>query len=202
MKPPGPITTGAGGGLLGMLAASAYFLAAHQPVAVHEGGYSDHADDLGGATMHGVTEEVARREGYEGAMEALPESLAVAIAYNNYWRPLALDRIAATYEPVAAQLYDISFNAGPGRAAEIFQRCLNALNNQQRWYADVAVDRAIGPRTLAAFDAYADRRGEAGGPVLHTCIITLQGWHYIRISEARERNESFTFGWLRRITDD
>ena len=31
----------------------------------HEGGYSNHATDPGGATNHGVTQAVARANGYE-----------------------------------------------------------------------------------------------------------------------------------------
>ncbi len=37
-----------------------------------EGGFVDHPADRGGATCWGVTENVARREGYRGAIRTLP----------------------------------------------------------------------------------------------------------------------------------
>ena len=38
-----------------------------------EGGYSDNPADPGGKTNHGVTEQVARANGYQGDMKALPK---------------------------------------------------------------------------------------------------------------------------------
>lgn len=183
--------------------ASMFFITAHDRVAESEGGYSDNVHDLGGETMYGVTESVARRQGYRGPMKDLSPEQAAEIGYSTYWEPLHLDEIALTqdtvYEDVAYRLYDISFNAGPGNAGKILQRCLNSLNNQGRLYDDVPIDGAVGNRTMRAFRAYSRHRKKDGAMPLYTCIAGLQTAHYIRISEARKQNETFTYGWLKRL---
>ena len=165
-----------------------------------EGGYSNHPDDLGGETMWGVTEQVARAWGYDGAMAALPETTAAAIYHAGYWAPLRLDEVGAVYEDLALLLFDVGFNVGTGRAAGWLQRCLNVNNGGGRRYGDVAVDGHIGPETLAALGRYAELRGDAGEAMLLACVQGLQVTHYVAISEARVQNETFTYGWLRRTT--
>jgi lysozyme family protein len=66
-----------------------------------EGGYSNHPADRGGATVYGITEAVARQEGYQGPMQSLPLSAAQSIYKRRYWDPLCLDAIAAQSESVA-----------------------------------------------------------------------------------------------------
>ena len=58
-----------------------------------EGGYSNHAADRGGATDYGITEAVARENGYTGSMKDLPLSTAKEIYERRYWKPLHLDDI-------------------------------------------------------------------------------------------------------------
>ena len=38
----------------------------------HEGGFVDHPSDPGGATRYGITERVARANGYTGSMREFP----------------------------------------------------------------------------------------------------------------------------------
>lgn len=182
---------------------SPFFVDAHTEVAGIEGGFSDHKDDLGGATNYGITEGVARRSGYQGSMRDLPVEMALEIAHEQYWHPLHLDHIAvasdSSYYPVAFRLYDISFNMGVGIAGRFLQRCLNVLNNQGRYYRDVYVDGKVGRMTLSAFDRFQKRRGADGAHSLRVCVTGLQASRYIAISERRGANESFTYGWLKRI---
>jgi lysozyme family protein len=76
------------------------------------------------------------------------------------------------------------------------QRALNALNRGATDYPDIAVDRKIGPRTLAALKGFIDRRGERGETVLLKAIEALQGERYMRLAEQRPGNEAFLYGWL------
>src|SRR3546814_13800952 len=88
-------------------------------------------------------------------------------------------------------------------AAGFLQRVLNALNREARDYPDVAVDRAIGPRTLAALDGFLKARGRAGEAVLVRALDALQGERYIALPEGRQSQEAFLYGWgLNRLGKD
>src|SRR3546814_2056448 len=53
-------------------------------VGLNEGGYVDHPNDPGGATNHGVTEEVARADGFTGPMKYFPKEWANDIIFKGY----------------------------------------------------------------------------------------------------------------------
>lgn len=161
-----------------------------------EGGYSDHADDLGGRTNFGITEAVARTNGFTGPMQELTREQAAAIYKAQYWNTLRLDQVAAMAATVAEELFDTAVNVGVGKAGEFLQRALNAFNRDQKDYPDVKVDGVVGPMTISALHAYLRKRGETGEQVLHRALNALQGARYIEISEARRENESFTYGWF------
>jgi len=170
-----------------------------------EGGFVDHVDDLGGATNWGITEALARSYGYVGPMADLPVDSALVIAYSEFWTPLQLDEIATVDDPeymsVAFQIYKLGFHAGRGRAVATFQRCLNVLNQSERLYDDIQVDGGMGRRSLRAFRAYRNAFGAEGVEPMSVCIDGLTVAFYVRISEARPQNESFTRGWFNRLID-
>ncbi len=161
-----------------------------------EGGYVDHRDDRGGATNFGITESVARAAGWTGAMRDLPRELALAIYRRRYWTAPRFDAVAALSPAVAAELFDTGVNMGPGVAAGFLQRSLNVLNRKATDWDDVAMDRQIGPATLAALRRLIDVRGRAGEGALLKALNALQGARYIELAEGRAANESFLFGWL------
>ena len=165
-------------------------------VIAREGGYSDHPADKGGATRWGVTEAVARAHGYRGDMRALPREEAAAIYRRIYWLRPRLDQVAEHAPALAAELFDTGVNMGPAVAAGFLQRALNALNRGASDFADIAVDREIGPRTVDALKAFLDRRGAAGEAVLLKAVEALQGERYLRLAEQRPANEAFLYGWL------
>ena len=161
-----------------------------------EGGYSNHPADTGGATRWGITEAVARAHGWRGAMRELPRAEAAAIYRRLYWLRPGFDRIAALAPALAGELFDTGVNMGPAVAAGFLQRALNALNRGGRDYPDLALDRRIGPRTVAALEAFLARRGAGGEKVLLKAVEALQGERYLRLAEQRPANEAFLFGWL------
>lgn len=112
------------------------FDAAFTTLLGHEGGFSDHADDPGGATRYGVTEAVAREVGYRGDMRELPLDLAKKVYRDKYW-----DSVKAEDLPpgVRYAVFDAAVNSGPKQAALWLQRAL-----------DVPADGSIGPKTIAA----------------------------------------------------
>jgi lysozyme family protein len=161
-----------------------------------EGRYVNHPADRGGPTCWGITEAVARAEGYAGAMRALPRDTAAAIYRRIYWLRPGFDRIALRAPAIAGELFDTGVNMGTGTAAGFLQRALNALNRAARDYPDIAVDRAIGPRTLAALDGFLKARGKGGETVLLRAMEALQGERYIALAERRPSQEAFLYGWL------
>jgi lysozyme family protein len=100
----------------------------------NEGGYSNNLADPGGETMWGITARVARAEGYQGAMRALPMETAKAIAKRRYWDVALCDEID---QRVAFQVFDAIYNGGP--AIKWLQLAAGAH-----------ADGVIGPATLAA----------------------------------------------------
>lgn len=161
-----------------------------------EGGFSDHPADRGGATRWGITEAVARDHGYEGDMAALPRDTAVTIYRNIYWDKPGFAAIAERAPSLAEELFDTGVNMGPAIAAGFLQRILNALNRNGRDFADLVVDHAIGPRTLAALDRFLRLRGSPGEAVLVKAADSLQCARYIQLAESRPANAAFVFGWL------
>jgi len=161
-----------------------------------EGDYSDHPADLGGPTRWGVTEAVARSHGYAGEMRHFPRTDAAAIYKRKYWHEPGFDRVARLAPHIAAELFDTGINMGTGTASGFLQRALNALNRNEGDYQDIAVDRMIGGKTLAALGAFLQKRGSKGESVLLKAIEALQGARYIRLAETRPANEAFLYGWL------
>ena len=161
-----------------------------------EGGFVNHPADRGGPTNWGITEAVARRQGYTGEMRLLPRSDAAAIYQRLYWFKPRFDAIAAHAPALAAELFDTGINMGTGTATAFLQRALNALNREGRDFPDLTIDRQIGPATLAALQGFLRKRGTGGEAVLLKAVDALQGAHYINIAEARPSQEAFVYGWL------
>jgi lysozyme family protein len=162
-----------------------------------EGGYVDHPADRGGPTRWGITQAVARRQGYMDDMRFLPRSDGAAIYKRLYWLLPSFDKVAETAPKLAAELFDTGINMGTGTAVGFLQRALNALNREARDYGDLAVDRRIGPATLFALNALLLKRGKGGEEVLLKAVEALQGAHYVRLAEARPSQEAFLYGWLK-----
>lgn len=112
-------------------------------VLAQEGGYSDHPDDPGGATMMGITQ--ATLAAWRGApvtkadVRSLTRDEAAAIYRARYWNAVRGDDL-----PVGLDLavFDFAVNSGASRAIRSLQRALG-----------VTVDGLIGPETLAAAGA-------------------------------------------------
>ena len=165
-------------------------------VIAREGGFSHHPADRGGPTNFGITQAVARANGYAGDMRKLPRSLAVTIYRRLYWERPGYAFVAEATPDIAAELFDSAVNMGPGTATGFLQRALNALNRNQKDYPDLKVDRTIGAKTLSALSAFMALRGKAGEKVLLKAVDALQGERYLALAESRPANEAFLYGWL------
>ncbi|QXW19635.1 hypothetical protein KXJ72_07085 [Comamonas aquatica] len=161
-----------------------------------EGGYVNDPNDAGGATNHGITEQVAREHGYTGPMQSLPKGMATDIYIGIYIQAPRFDGVLRISPAVGTELVDSGVNAGTGRAARWFQQSVNDLSRYGRDYPMIAVDGVIGTSTLDAYRALEKKRGR-----IKACELTLklmdsyQAAHYAKLAQSKA-NASFIVGWL------
>ena len=158
-----------------------------------EGGYVNNPKDPGGATNHGITEQVARQHDYKGDMRDLTLEAAQSIYYTDYIEKPGYVPMLTIQPVIAEKLVDGAVNAGPGRASRWFQTGLNSLNRDQKDYPDVAVDGAVGPKTIAAYMGLERARGKVKACELMLKVLDIQqGAHYLSLTQL----ETFTVGWI------
>lgn len=172
------------------------FVEAWTATGLSEGGYSNHADDPGGETIYGITERIARANGYSGPMPLMPPATAREIAREEFWIRPGFDRIAQISPSIAKELFDTNLNLWSGAAAKFLQRSLNILNKGAAIYPDLLVDGKLGPESRACLAAYLKYRAPDGERVLLLALNGLQCAEYIRQAEANEHKEAFVYGWI------
>jgi len=146
----------------------------------HEGGYSDHKLDPGGATNLGITLDTLSahrgRKVTRADVKALTVAEAGAIYLRNYWHAACCDQLPPG---VDYMIFDLAVNSGVGRARKYLQRA-----------AGVADDGIIGPATLAAVKARKPLQ-------LVDSISGLRDAFYRGLKEF----PTFGKGWLRRLSE-
>lgn len=109
----------------------------------HEGGWSDHPSDPGGATMKGVTLANFRRyvnpKGTKADLRKITDAQVATVYRRFYWDAVRGDDLP---DGVDYATFDFAVNSGPSRAAKYLQAVVN-----------VAQDGEIGPATLRAVKA-------------------------------------------------
>ena len=164
-----------------------------------EGGFVNHPDDRGGPTNFGITLKTYQKYKKNATIEDLKRMLKVeafTIYEIEYYRNTKIDKLTPISSLIAAEVLDTAVHMGPVVAISFLQQCLNAFNNKQEFYRDLVVDGIIGNATIQALTAYKQRRGTLGEVVLLKALNCLQGARYIELSQKREANESFVFGWI------
>lgn len=156
-----------------------------------EGKYSNNPNDAGGETMWGITKDVARANGYLGAMRDLPRDTAVTIYHREYFVRPGLDKILLRSPEVATEMFDTGVNMGQAIAVKFLQRALSLLGDRA-----LVQDGQLGPATLGALDAFMGRRGLEGELVLVRMLNCFQGARYAEITENRPANKAFVYGWF------
>lgn len=162
-----------------------------------EKGYVDHPSDKGGPTNYGITQRVARANGWPGPMQDIPLTLVRSIYRHRYIAEPWFDKVALIDEGVGFELVDTGVNMGPAVPAVMFQRWLNGFNRRGSMYADIFVDGRIGEITLDAFRAYRRWRGAEGSRVMVAALNCTQGNRYLELAESNDSQEDFLYGWIR-----
>ena len=156
-----------------------------------EGGFVDHPSDPGGATMYGITEKVARANGYTGSMKDLPKELASEIYTREYIYKPGFDKIIALSPAIGHELVDAGVNIGTTTEIKFFQRALNSLNGGKT--PDIKEDGVMGPSTISAVVQLQKRLGEHKACVLLLRLLDAQqAVHYMELKRLRV----FTVGWI------
>jgi lysozyme family protein len=119
-------------------------------VLVHEGGWSNHPRDPGGATMYGVTQRVydayrRRKLLPEQSVRQISRAELEAIYRTQYADKVRFDDLPYGVDYV---VFDGAVNSGPAQSVKWLQRALG-----------VAVDGVIGNATLQAAKEYPDQDG-------------------------------------------
>lgn len=110
-----------------------------QQVLVHEGGFADHPQDPGGATMKGVTLTTFRRHfgsrKTKKDLKNITDDQLSQIYRTGYWDKCRCDTLPSG---VDFAVFDGAVNSGPGRSAVWLQAAVGAVR-----------DGGIGPNTLS-----------------------------------------------------
>lgn len=168
-----------------------------EAVISREGGYVNNPNDSGGQTKFGITEAVARSQGYAGSMHDLPRTEAVAIYLHRYWLQPQLDKVGEQAPLLAAKLLDIAVNMGPTVAVGFLRRALNALNRTDTAAPEACQLSRVDDALLTMLRTFMAKRGEDGETVLIKAVNALQGAQYIAIAEHRPADKVFTYGWIK-----
>jgi lysozyme family protein len=140
----------------------------------HEGGFGNHPNDPGGATMYGVTEVVARAEGYTGPMRELSLDFAKQVYRKRFWDACRCDSMP---DVIRYPLFDAAVNSGPSQAIKWLQVAVG-----------VKADGVIGPitqQTVNVLPAQVTRQKMIGNRLRF--MTNLNNW------------PSFSKGWARRV---
>lgn len=149
----------------------------------HEGGFSDHPADRGGATNQGVTQAVydafRKHRGLPPRTVRLITSDEVATIYREgYWVP---GRCELLPWPASLNHFDAAVNLGVRQAAVLLQRAVGAKE-----------DGILGPRTLEAVDDT-----KLGRLLSRMWLVRLE--FYDRLVQMRTSQQVFLAGWKNRV---
>lgn len=173
------------------------FAAAVDIVLRHEGGFSMHPSDPGGATNYGITLATLRDLHGDGWLNGdldgdgdvdpedvrlLPREMAVEIYRGQWWNRYRYGELPG---PVAVKTFDLSIVSGPGRAHRLLQQALRAAGRP------VTVDGILGPKTRQA-------AREALPCALVPALRSEAAGFFRGLTIARPALEVFLAGWLAR----
>lgn len=156
------------------------FDAALAAVLKHEGGWADHPQDPGGATMKGVTlktySDWLGRQASKEELRNIPDDHLRTIYKTRYWDAVRGDELPSGVDYV---VFDMAVNSGPGRAARVLQAAVGATP-----------DGSIGPKTLAVLQMH--------DPAALVEAYQRNRQHFL---EALPTFATFGKGWTHRVTE-
>lgn len=113
----------------------------------HEGGYVAHPSDPGGATRWGVTERIARANGYTGDMREFPADFAKQIYRRDYWDAVKADHLPQT---VRYAVFDAAVNSGVRQSIKWLQQSLGVSDDGVIGAVTLNAAKSVNPQLLLA----------------------------------------------------
>ena len=175
----------------------AEFINAFQQVMAHEGGYVNDPDDPGGETYKGVARKIhSKWEGWttvdllkrqSGFPANLDKDDGLHEAVSDFYRVTFWDRMNGdqiTDQAVANSIFDFAVNAGLSTSVSLAQMVV-----------DVGADGVIGPKSLAAINAFNTDHFLAAFTVAKIA-------RYINIVKKRPTSRKYLYGWVCRALGD
>lgn len=153
----------------------------------HEGLYSNHPSDPGGATNMGISLRFLKVKGidinHDGDINVkdikdLTLEVATELYYKHFWLPMRLEYISN--EALKLHLFDMGINAGTKTAVKILQNVLK-----------INADGVIGNITAKAVEDFGDS--------IVTEYANARKKYYINIINKNPRLRVFKVGWFRRV---
>lgn len=188
----------------------AKFSIAFNKTSMHEGGYSNDPDDVGGETYRGISRRynpiwhgwkiIDDCKRFEFSMEECLrlkgitiDDLVIEFYKDKYWNPWWGDEIDD--QDIANEMFDTSVNMGVNRAVEFFQKSLNYLNRNGKLYSDIVEDGVFGKNTYRAYQSLPIKDRDT----LYKMMNVLQGMHYMNYMSKSPIQEKYARGWFNRV---
>lgn len=160
-----------------------------------EGGYVNDPDDMGGETNYGITKKTALAHGYTGPMKDIPMSKVEEIYKKSYWDINKLDDVNAVNPALALEMFDAGVNCGVSRAGKWLQMGLNLMNRNQTSWPNISEDGQVGAGTVATLK----KVPKDDMDMLYMVVKCLRGNHYLDLCTAKEVQEKYLRGWMKRL---
>lgn len=146
----------------------------------HEGGWSDHPKDPGGATMRGVTLANFRRyvkpKATKDDLRKITDAQIATVYRQFYWNAVSGAELP---DGIDYAVFDFAVNSGPSRAAKYLQKVVG-----------VAQDGKIGPATI-----------KAAKSVLPATVIHKLSDDRLAFLKRLKTWGTFGKGWTRRVQE-
>lgn len=193
----------------------ASFDIAYAPLKDFEGGYDNDPDDRGGETYAGIARKFFPSwQGWK-LIDQIKKTNKTRSAINQAAKAdrLLRDYVRAWYkttwfdalglgelpQPLANEIFEQSVNLGKSGSGKKVQIICNAYNYQpgaKKLFADLKVDGAIGPKTLAALKIILANKANAES-LVHA-LNCMQGAHYLELAAKKFTQRKYTVGWMKR----
>jgi len=151
----------------------------------HEGGWSNHKADRGGATMYGVTQATynayRKQKGKPSqTVRNITKDEVRDLYVTMYWKAAGCDKLPW---PISYLTFDAAVNSGPKRAVGWTQSGLR-----------LKPDGVVGPNTIAAAQKVVQ---EGDGKALLS-IVDRRVEFLARLVQSKPSQAAFLLGWWRR----